>query len=547
MVTTKHCCFGVCRSDSRYGHRDHMKGVVFIPFPKPRRALEKCERWVRACKREGFKAENVTKDTYICSLHFVGGKGPTLENPDPIPATATVQEERKARKRKAPIPRNEDTVGVATINRKRLTCNNITPTTSRPCSHGAEEESTNLHINDTTTAINTTIDAATALMHLSSVSDLTAQVMSDEDGIEEVDKSCQTDVKWDKVMKLKLEAMILKTELYKRQNQNVAPQQKHMFSIDDVKDDDKQFRFYTGLTWLQFMAFWNFLGPSRAELSYHKSSVKSETSSRERRLDPINQLFLTIIRLRTGLPQNDLAYRFGISVSSVSKIVTTWIQFMYLRFSILKKPMFVTRDIVAKNLPLCFQKLKGIRTIIDCTEFFVKQASNFERQGHLYPSLKSHGTYKVLIGVSPTGAVMFVSDAYEGSISDVGIVKQSGFLDHLEAGDLVLANRGFPIRDILSKKGVHLNIPPFMNGRKKLTPEEDIYSKQIERVQVHVERCVERIKKFRLLSKVTLQPVLSQMVFVAGCLVNFQELERPQSTDTQNSPTEPPIFKHLGY
>ena len=30
-----------------------------------------------------------TKDSYICSLHFVGGNGPTLEDPDPISAVAS--------------------------------------------------------------------------------------------------------------------------------------------------------------------------------------------------------------------------------------------------------------------------------------------------------------------------------------------------------------------------------------------------------------------------------------------------------------------------
>ena len=29
--------------------------------------------------------QNVTKDTYICSVHFVGGNGPTDDYPDPIP------------------------------------------------------------------------------------------------------------------------------------------------------------------------------------------------------------------------------------------------------------------------------------------------------------------------------------------------------------------------------------------------------------------------------------------------------------------------------
>ena len=63
-----------------------MKGVFFIPFVKPRKQREKCERWVMACYRGDFSIDNVNKDTYICSSHFVGGNGPTEDHPDPIPA-----------------------------------------------------------------------------------------------------------------------------------------------------------------------------------------------------------------------------------------------------------------------------------------------------------------------------------------------------------------------------------------------------------------------------------------------------------------------------
>ena len=92
MVTTKHCCYGTCRSDSRYQEREHMNGVFFIRFPTMCRQPEKARRWVRACGRRDFTVECLKKDTYMCSLHFPGEKGPTPLNPDPIPATATPEQ-----------------------------------------------------------------------------------------------------------------------------------------------------------------------------------------------------------------------------------------------------------------------------------------------------------------------------------------------------------------------------------------------------------------------------------------------------------------------
>ncbi|XP_076349849.1 uncharacterized protein LOC143246664 [Tachypleus tridentatus] len=102
-MVNKHCCWGSCRSDSRYSGKESMRGVVFIPFPKPRRSREKCERWVRACLRKDFSIQNVTKNTYICSKHFVDGTGPTQDHPDPVPANYTSGQIRRfSRKRKAP-------------------------------------------------------------------------------------------------------------------------------------------------------------------------------------------------------------------------------------------------------------------------------------------------------------------------------------------------------------------------------------------------------------------------------------------------------------
>ena len=280
------------------------------------------------------------------------------------------------------------------------------------------------------------------------------------------------------------------------------------------------------------MCLWNFLGSAKDKLIYWNQPLKnggtspSKRQGARRKLSSMDELFLTLVRLRVGLLNFDLSYRFGVSTSSVSKIVTTWIQFLYLQFGTLRNRMFPSREILKLNMPPCFAKFKDIRVIIDCCEFFVEQSMHFRRQGNLYSSYKNHSTYKCLVGIAPSGAVMFISDAFEGSMSDNEIVKQSGFLDKLVAGDMILADRGFTIRDVLYAKQVDLNIPPFLHGRNRLTREEEIKTRQIARVRIHVERAIERIKKFRLLKKViplSLQPVFSQMVFVAGCLVNFQE------------------------
>ena len=81
-----------------------------------------------------------------------------------------------------------------------------------------------------------------------------------------------------------------------------------------------------------------------------------------------------------------------------------------------------------------------------------------------------------------------------------------------------MADRGFTIRDILMNK-VDLNIPPFPNGWAHFTATEEINTRRIACVRIHVERAIWSLKNYRMLRNViplSLQPVFSQMVFVDG-------------------------------
>ena len=83
---------------------------------------------------------------------------------------------------------------------------------------------------------------------------------------------------------------------------------------------------------------------------------------------------------------------------------------------------------------------------------------------------------KFLLACTPNGAVMYISPLYVGSISDVQLTRVCGFLDVLRdqniSGMSVMADRGFTIKDHIEKIGAKLNIPPFLDGRQQLQPED---------------------------------------------------------------------------
>ena len=73
--------------------------------------------------------------------------------------------------------------------------------------------------------------------------------------------------------------------------------------------------------------------------------------------------------------------------------------------------------------------------------------------------------------IAPSGAVIFFSQLYDGSISDKEIFNRSRFLkkELWSDGDSVMTDRGFTIHDELARIGVSLKLPAFLGGRDYLT------------------------------------------------------------------------------
>ena len=93
----------------------------------------------------------------------------------------------------------------------------------------------------------------------------------------------------------------------------------------------------------------------------------------------------------------------------------------------------------------------------------------------------------------------------------------------MQAGDLILADKGFLLHDILPQ-GVSLNLPAFLSGKERFSKAEAILSRKISRSRIHVERAIERLRNFKILQalETNQRQLANKIVQVCAALVNLQ-------------------------
>ena len=91
-------------------------------------------------------------------------------------------------------------------------------------------------------------------------------------------------------------------------------------------DNDEMVKFYTGLpNYPTFMALFNYLKPA----------VEAKGQGRAHKLSPKNEFLATLMRLRLGLLNQDIADRFSFVWSTFSRMFIRWIGIMYKELKIL--------------------------------------------------------------------------------------------------------------------------------------------------------------------------------------------------------------------
>lgn len=161
-------------------------------------------------------------------------------------------------------------------------------------------------------------------------------------------------------------------ESEKRILETLLKDKRVLFRVELLSYNDTLILLYTGFSSYVFLNF-----PGRGVNNPHYWGTKSKSAGRGMKLNPLNQLFLTLVKLRLDLREQDLAVRFGISSAIVSTYFITWVCCLYNHFkeidwmehyrmpsrrnTLIRTPLLMAVRFLSKNLLICiYNHLLGV-------------------------------------------------------------------------------------------------------------------------------------------------------------------------------------------
>ena len=299
-------------------------------------------------------------------------------------------------------------------------------------------------------------------------------------------------------LKHQLEALEIEINNYKYRS----------ITFESLQGGDKA-NFYTGLPLASLNVVVNYLLERDGQ---HPDDVTKK-----------NEICLVLAKLRLNLLHQDLAFRSGLSLGHISKRFHHWLNVMYVNLGGL---VIWPPDDMPMQLPPVFQNrfLRKVKCVLDCFEIVIERPESLKARAQTYSQYKSRNTAKVLLGISPSGAVTFVSKAWGGRASDKLITNESGVLDKLQIGDSLLVDRGFLIKDECLVRGINLISPAFTRGKKQLPRREVEMSRLISRARIHIERVINKCRDYRILKGPIPISLLKQRSDTKGTTITLDKI-----------------------
>lgn len=547
----RNCCvFGCTNSDYQLlnwaGSHDCAKQTIdecdckppfeLFAFPGEKTNPVGRGQWTKLVNRKD--SENVkkvwkpNKSSRVCSNHFVDLK-PTEENPYPA-LHLGYQKVPLVKKRKRPADRSSmnstKAKKSASAHFSESTTTNESMLIKQPAT-SSMNESMEMVEQPATSSDVLTVTSST-LLHMSEEHLLTnSNALNPESSCGECHrKSKQINCLSNLIKKQK-------QSLHQLREKVLANTCKQKHFSHEILTTDKKVKFYTGiptrkaldslydvlLPKVKTLKYWH--GPSKVSSPVKRHCASLKKSGPSRKLSGKNEFLLTLIKLRLGLLNEDLGDRFGISRTTVSNILTTWLPFLSKNLV----PCLVfnpPKEAVQSILPKSFKTSVycNVRHIIDCTEIYIEKPKDLKLQALTWSDYKHHQTVKVLVSILPTGFFNFVSKAWGGRTSDNHLTRNCGFLDLVEPYDSVMADKGFQIREDLLLRRAEFHIPPGRRGSEQMSKADVRKTQEIANRRIYVEMAIRRLKTFRLIKNelpITLVSQIDNITGICAALCNL--------------------------
>ena len=235
-----------------------------------------------------------------------------------------------------------------------------------------------------------------------------------------------------------------------------------------------------------------------------------------------DKIMMFFMKIRHNLSYFMMSKIFQIHRTTISQNVENVLDSLYKEASVWS--WWIPREKVQATMPEIFKAHHpNTRAILDASEIKCEAPSEVRPQALCYSQYKSSCTLKYLIAIAPSGFITFISRAYGGRVTDTQITVDSGFLDLLEAGDLILADKGFPkIIEQANERGAFVVMPPFKRGDRQFSEFENSEGYKCSRLRIHVERAIARMKVFKVLKFLdhSLLPRINKLLACIAYIVN---------------------------
>jgi hypothetical protein len=153
-----------------------------------------------------------------------------------------------------------------------------------------------------------------------------------------------------------------------------------LFGLQRFSNDKKLIKFYTGFVSYELLInFYHSIAQhalsARTWAQVQRGGESDTSSNGLNSLLPIDQMFMFLHKLRLGSLDQELADKFNVSQTTVSRNTKTWCNLLYVILG--SQPLWPSRRLVRKFMPASFRKLyPDTRVIIDCTELYIQSPAS---------------------------------------------------------------------------------------------------------------------------------------------------------------------------